>query len=269
MRLGLDDHLNGTDNARFTYAFVPGVGAFYAITPELGALAGVYRGFSPPAPGSADNIDPEQSVNYEAGARFKYESARAELIGFYNAYSNMTDVCTFSSGCSDAQLDKQFDAGKARIYGFEALAEYAAPLGTFKLPLQVAYTLTRTEFLRDFSSEDPIFGQVDRGDEMPYVPRHQLYGAIGLEHLVAGGDVGVSYVSAMREQAGAEPIADSLHTDAQFTIDASAYYHPWPQLEFYVNARNLLDRAFIVSRRPFGARPNAPRWIQVGVKAGF
>jgi Fe(3+) dicitrate transport protein len=86
---------------------------------------------------------------------------------------------------------------------------------------------------------------------------------------VAGGDAGVTYVSAMREQAGDEPIDEALHTDAQFTIDASAYYRPWPAVEVYANVRNLLDRAFIVSRRPFGARPNAPRWIQVGVKAGF
>jgi Fe(3+) dicitrate transport protein len=34
----------------------------------------------------------------------------------------------------------------------------------------------------------------------------------------------------------------------------------------YVNVRNVLDSHYIVSRRPYGARPNAPRWVQVGVK---
>jgi Fe(3+) dicitrate transport protein len=37
----------------------------------------------------------------------------------------------------------------------------------------------------------------------------------------------------------------------------------------YANATNLLDSHDIVSRRPFGARPNAPRWVMVGAKLSF
>ena len=40
-------------------------------------------------------------------------------------------------------------------------------------------------------------------------------------------------------------------------------------LSVYGNVRNILDDQYIVSRRPYGARPNAPRWIQVGAKLAF
>lgn len=78
-----------------------------------------------------------------------------------------------------------------------------------------------------------------------------------------------AYVSAMREQAGSEPLSGVLATDEELLFDASLKYQVAPALGLYANARNVLDSHYIVSRRPFGARPNAPRWIQVGAKVAF
>ncbi|WP_437500726.1 TonB-dependent receptor family protein [Sorangium sp. So ce1099] len=269
MRSAFVDRAAGSEQTRRAQALLPGVGAYYALTEALGVLAGVYRGFSPPAPGSDEHVKPELSVNYEGGARFADGPLRAEVIGYYNDYSNITDVCTLSSGCLDADLDRQYDAGEARIYGVEAYAEHEIPLGQLKLPINVAYTLTRTEFLTSFTSDDPIFGRVVKGDEMPYVPRHQASLSVGVEHERAGLAVGASYVSAMREKAGGEAMSRALATDEQLVIDASARVRVVGPLVLYANARNVLDAQFIVSRRPFGARPNAPRWLQVGAKASF
>jgi Fe(3+) dicitrate transport protein len=270
IRSGFDDRLSGSDTTRWAFAFLPGIGGYYAFTGELGVLAGVYRGFSPPAPGSDARIVPEQSINYEAGARYTRGPARAEVVGFYNAYSNLSDVCTFSSGCDDDAIDQQFDAGSARIFGLEAFVDYDLPLaGAYRLPMLLSYTLTQAQFLRSFTSDDPIFGSVEAGDELPYVPRHQLHGELGVEHPRAGGNVALNYVAAMREEPGRRPIAQALATDAQLTIDLSASYRPYTWAELYVNVRNLLDAHDLVSRRPFGARPNAPRWVQVGSKLSF
>jgi Fe(3+) dicitrate transport protein len=269
VRSELRDHLTDTTDGRLVTALLPGAGAFYAITRDFGVLAGVHRGFSPPAPGASEQTDPELSVNYEAGARFSKKRARAELVGFYNDYSNLTDVCTLSSGCLNAALDRQFDAGKARIYGFEAFAEHEIPLGELRFPLTVSYTLTRAEFQNDFQSEDPIFGDVESGDELPYVPRHQLYASVGVETQRVGGALAMTYVSRMREEAGSEPLSEVLATDELLLLDASAKYRVLPPLTLYATAKNLLDSHYIVSRRPFGARPNAPRWIQVGMKLAF
>jgi Fe(3+) dicitrate transport protein len=73
----------------------------------------------------------------------------------------------------------------------------------------------------------------------------------------------------MREEAGSEPMDESLHTDEQLVVDVGAHYRVLEPLDLYLNVRNLFDSHDLVARRPFGARPNAPRWVQVGAKVKF
>lgn len=259
-----DDALAGTDTARTVVVPLPGVGAYYAFNDQLGALAGVHRGMSPPPPGYGG--DPEHSVNYEAGVRYAHGPRRAELIGYYNDYQNLTAICTLSSGCEGQELDRQFEAGRARIYGLEAFAEEVLSFPGFQIPLSASYTLTLTQFLETFGAQDPIFGEVEAGDEMPYVPRHEGRASLGLELERAGGYVALTYVDRMRERSGAGPIDLALHTDAQLTVDAGLHYRLLPGLRVYAQARNLFDAAYIASRRPYGARPNPPRWVQLGAQ---
>jgi len=273
-----ENYLTGAESSRLLHVPLPGIGAFYGITPELGVLAGVYRGFSPPAPGSGDSVEPELSINYEGGLRYTDEPLRAEAIGFYNDYSNLTDICTLSSGCLDADLDRQFDAGRARIYGLEAYVSHEIPVGSVRLPIGLSYTLTFAEFASGFDSSDPIFepspsvrpsGRVEPGDELPYVPRHQLHASLGVETERFGVSAALNYVSKMREQPGPGSIETSLHTDEQLVVDATASLRAFGPVTVYSHVRNLFDDQAVVSRRPFGARPNAPRWVQVGAKRDF
>lgn len=263
------DRAGGVEESNQAQLLLPGVGVYQGLTRDLGVLGGVYRGFSPPTPGSGRGVAPELSVNYEGGMRWSRRQSRAEVIGFYNDYQNLTDVCTLSSGCVEANLDRQFDAGKARIYGLEAYAEHAPRVGGVTLPLQAAYTLTRAEFRSSFRSDDPIFGAVVAGDQMPYVPRHQLNASVGVEHRRAGASVAMTYVSRMREIAGREPLAETLATDAQLLFDVSAYVRLLDNVQLLGHVRNLFDERYLVSRRPYGARSNAPRWVQIGAKFSF
>jgi Fe(3+) dicitrate transport protein len=267
----LANRLNGRTGGGAHQIVLPGVGAHYAVTDELGVLAGVHRGFSPPPP-SDDNrkTKPEDSVNYEAGTRWASKSLRAEVIGFYNDYRNLTDICTFSNGCENAFLDRQSSAGRARIYGLETYAE--AELRVTKelsVPARLAYTYTRAIFLSDFDSPDPLFGSVRAGDDLPYVPKHQASGSLGLETKVWALSLAGTYVAAMRERAGQGETAPADLTDAYFILDASGSYRVLRWLSLYGNARNLLDNHYLVARRPFGARPGAPRWLQAGMKIDF
>ena len=52
-------------------------------------------------------------------------------------------------------------------------------------------------------------------------------------------------------------------------MDLGGYFQPLKWLKIYANVRNLTGAENIVGRRPYGARVNAPRWVQVGVKATF
>lgn len=264
----LSDHMTNEQNTHSLIALMPGIGAYYALTEGLGILGGVYRGFSPPPPGE-DDVLPEYSLNYEAGTRFTSGQSQIELIGFYNDYQNLTNVCTFSGGCVDDTLDQQFDAGKAHIYGFEAYLAHELSWGEVRFPITGAYTQTWGEFETSFESADPIYGEVEAGDEIPYIPRHQASGTLGVEWSHAGASVAANYVSEMREEADSASYDDSLVTAELFTLDVGSKVMPLPWLTIYGNVKNLLDSQELMSRRPYGARPNAPRWVQVGVKLGF
>jgi Fe(3+) dicitrate transport protein len=269
MRSAFVNRSVGTESRARSHVLLPGVGAFYALTDSLGAFAGVHRGFSPTSPGSGPDVKPENSINYEGGARFSEPAWRLETVGFYNDYSNITDVCTLSSGCTQENVDRQYDGGKARIYGVEGFAQLAPAVGKITLPFTAAYTYTHAEFQSTFHSEDPIFGDVVAGDQIPYVPRHQATVSLGIDSRYGGGAVAATYVAPMREEAGSEPLAQTVATDEQFTVDLAASCRVFQPLDVYANVRNLFDDHSIVSHRPFGARPNAPRWVQVGVKATF
>lgn len=264
------DRLGGTVQRGSVSILLPGVGLYANVVSDFGIFGGVYRGFSPPAPGQPESVSPETSINYEAGLRWASRGQRFEVVGFFNDYTNLTDICTFSNGCLNENLDRQTDAGEAIIYGLEAYAEKSFKLGGgLTLPLTAAYTLTRTRLEETFNSADPQFGSVTTGDELPYVPRHQLTASIGLQSAAFGLYGSATYVGEMREEAGQGPIPDGVRTEPLLTFDASASWHFAKGAQLYVNGRNLANELKIVSRRPYGARPNAPRELQVGLKYSY
>jgi Fe(3+) dicitrate transport protein len=264
------DNLTGLHDGATYREVIPGVSGYWALRQDFGVLAGVHKGFSPVPPEQARHAAAEESVNYEAGFRFARRNLRAEIIGFYNDYSNLTDICTESNGCSQASLDKQFGAGRARIAGAEVFGETEVKLPDgWLLPARASYTYTYTEFLSTFTSSDPQFGNVKSGDELPYVPAHQANATVGIEKKQLGLNVGGTFVDAMWEHAGHGTPAPGDKTDAYFLLDASAKYRLFEHVELYVNGRNLTNDRYIASRRPFGARPGAPLWVLAGVRGEF
>ncbi|MGE0395382.1 MAG: TonB-dependent receptor family protein [Kofleriaceae bacterium] len=247
---------------------IPGGGVEYHITDEASVLAGVHRGFAPVAPSAAADVRPESSVNYEAGARWRDERITADLIGFFSDYSNLKGSCTLSSGCMEAMEGEEYNGGHVRVWGAEAQVGGEWPLAAkVSLPFGVAYTLTRSEFQHSFAST--FWGDVDEGDELPYLPRHQLAVTAGVKHPRWEGDATVRYRGEARDVAGQGPIEPQLAAEALLTIDLALHARIRPWAEVYATCSNLLDEQVIISRRPYGARPNPPRMIAVGYKARF
>jgi Fe(3+) dicitrate transport protein len=162
--------------------------------------------------------------------------------------------------------DMQTDAGKARIYGLEAFAHSDLRYGQTTIPLNLAYTYTNAEFLSDFASSDPILGTVRKGDEVPYVPTHLLNALAGIERPRWGVTVSGSLMGRMREAPGQGPMLPQLTTDQLLIFDMMANANVAEGLQVYLAVRNALDEVGIVSRRPFSARPNSPRWVQLGLR---
>lgn len=247
---------------------LPAMGAFFDITKSLGALMGVHRGYSPVAPGQP--ASPELSVNYEAGLRQTFgTSGKVEVITFAADYQNLLGQCTFSAGCAEEDLDGQFNAGEARLFGVEAVGDYAFSVadGALSIPVRMAYTFTDTELLAEFDSSSPQFSDVQIGDELPYTPRHQGNVRLGVATRAGfSANLGATYVSPMRETTGQGEDPDEPLTDALMTVDALVAYSFAGWGNVYLKGDNLLNARPIASRSPYGARPIRPRFLQLGVR---
>jgi len=245
---------------------LPGFGALFQATDGLNLLFGVHKGFSPAIPSLTDSLDPEEAVNYELGGRWQSDVGRIELIGFYNDYSNLSAVCTVSSGCSPDDIDTQTNAGAVRTVGAEFGWTQVFRLGpSLTVPASLTYTYTDGEFRESFSSANPQFGDVEPGFELPYVPPHRANLNIGL----AGADwdiqLSVTHVARMRDQAGRGAFAADEGSDESTVVDLAASYAIGERWMLSGRIDNVTDNVYVVSRRPFGARPGKPLSVQLMV----
>ncbi|MCE2926631.1 MAG: TonB-dependent receptor [Rickettsiales bacterium] len=257
-------------------AFTPGLSGEYALSNEWILLAGVHKGFSPPEPptsnNAAENAKAEESINYEFGTRFSGNQFKADVVGFLTDYENLLGADTFSSGGGGAD---QFNGGEVRTYGLEAALGYEASKEVgidtkkIKLPLQFNYTYLRSSFENSFSSTFSEWGNVSKGNELPYIPRHQFYVSAGLDHADWSVTLGGKYVDKMRTVAGSGPLLYERSTDAHFIMDVNAEMRLINDVRGYVSLTNAFDDEYIAARRPAGSRPGAPRMIYAGVKAEF
>jgi len=268
IRSQLVDDLKGvTLDPRAYGVLIPGIGVYYGITPQLGVLAGTYRGFSPVTPGSGAETKPETSVNSEVGVRYSGSQANAQVVGFYNLYQNLTTSCGASAGCDIEKSGLQYNAGSVDIYGVEAEVGYRFEITeAITLPLSLTYTFTQTAFNEDLDSADPLIGQANIGDELPYVPEHTGALKLGLEHEKIYFELATRYISPMRDKAGSGLLKVGEYAEALVMVDAAMGWHFTEGATVYVIADNILNEHKIVSRRPYGARPSKPLGVVVGLK---
>ncbi len=271
-RYDVFESLNTLKQAQYAVPLF-GLGAVYQFDLGLSVLGGVYQGTSPVGPGQDPKVRPEAALNSELGLRYARKGIRAELIGFWSEYSNITGECSTSTGCLGDALNVQFNGGRARTLGLETSLLYRRPLfAGLTLTMQGAYTFTQARFLSSFSSNDPInpiWGAVQSGDELPYVPVHQFNGRVMLERGGLQAEFGVTHIGALRELAGQGDIAAEFKVPGRWLLNANVSYSPTERMTFYASATNLGNRSDLVSRRPFGARPQAPLLAQVGLRLTF
>lgn len=244
---------------------IPGVGLHYQLMPAASVFFGIHKGFAPP---SAELYQkPESSVNMELGTRVAIGNFRAELIGFYNNYSNMLGSDLAASG--GAGTLEQFNVGEARVKGAEFLVQYQ-PLPkdcNVRLPLQVSYTYTDTEIRNSFESHS--WGNVVRGDEIPYIFKHALNMQLGIECKWFYVNIGARYNSDMRTSPGQGTIAEREKVPANLIFDASLNVFVNKYLTVRLNAINLTNRVYLTSRHPAGLRAGHPFGIYAGANVQF
>lgn len=263
-----EDRLGGGTVEDDQAVFLGGLGVHFALTPDLGVLAGVHEGSSPVAPGPTKDVSPERSTSYEAGLRWSRpeDGDLGEVIGFFQDYSNLLGQCSFAAGCGSGDLDTQFDAGAVDVWGLEVAGRHAFAAGPFEVPVRLAYTYTGSRFRTSFTSENPQLGEVEEGDELPYVPDHQLSLQVGLGTEKWGLETVTTWTSEMREEAGQGDPGPGGETDPTLFLDLALRWQVLPALRLTARAENVLQDEGVASRRPFGARPGRPFLVQAGLR---
>jgi Fe(3+) dicitrate transport protein len=249
-------------------AVIPGIGANFQATDELTILAGVHRGFAPPGTSSRDGqASVEKSWSYELGLRYRREMLYLEVIGFYNDYGNILGNCTNASGCT-GDIGDTYNGGEAEVKGIEAVMTYDIVLANgMTMPFAINYTYTDTKFNNSF--EDGFWGDVLAGDEMPYIPEHQLHASLGIEAAKWGATLGMTYVGTIRTEAGQGTAPVMERVDDHVVFDLSAYYQLNETIRIFATADNLFDKKYAVARRPYGLRPGKPFSVGGGFSLGF
>lgn len=249
--------------------FIPGIAATWRVADAVRIVAGVHRGFSSPAPGST--VDPETSWNYEAGLKLGSNGWRAEIIGFFNDYSNLVGTCTASTG-GNCNIGDQFEGGKVDVKGIELSA--GRTLGSiaadgFEVPVSMTYTYTDAKFKTSFTSGYEPWGAVSAGDHLPYIPTHQMTVNAGLVTKIARLNASLNWVGKTRATAGQGPIVASDRIDDRVLVDLSAEIDLHRNLSLFGTVQNLFDVTYNAGFSPTGARPGAPRLAMGGIRARF
>jgi Fe(3+) dicitrate transport protein len=251
---------------------VPGIGVAYQINDATSIFGGVHKGFAPPGPSTNTSQDPEESINYEAGVRFNEGAFKTEAVAFYNDYENLLGEETLSSG-GGTGTGEQFNGGDVDVYGLEFGLEYDFSAlmddSRYKFPVGINYTYTKAEFGSSFNSSFDEWGNVTDGDELPYIPEHQVYVHAGVEADKWLVNASAKFVDEMRTVAGSGSIPSGSGTDEHIVLDVTGEYEVYKDTRLFATVYNVTDEEYVAARRPAGARPGAPRTVLAGLKLKF
>ena len=251
---------------------VPGVSVEYALEDGTTLGYGIHKGFAPHGPGGTKVVDgvtqevkSEESWNHEWTVR-SYEGLNGlELTFFMNKYDNLLGADTAATGGTGS--NELYNGGAVDVSGLELyLRRMLMDNGSIQLPIEIAYTKTNTEFRESF---DGFWGDVSRGDELPYIPETMVSVNLGVNMDKTSVNIGLKHNSAARTTAGSGRLDDANSTDALTLIDLGVKHSLQNNITLSIGIKNLLDKDAVVARRPYGARPTMPRSISVGVNYNF
>ena len=247
---------------------VPGIGVEYAINEFQTVSFGVHKGFAPPGPGTSGvtdkAVDPETSMNTEIGFKSNKGLNSLEFTLFMNSYDNLLGADTAASGGGSDEL---FNGGAVDISGFELyLRRILVDNGRIQMPFELSWTNTSSEFQESF---DGFWGDVSKGDELPYLPDTMIALNLGLNVDKLSANISMKKTSEMRTVAGSGSIPKSNATDELTIIDLGMRYALQDNITLSVGINNFMDDDGIAARRPYGARPTMPRSFSLGVDYTF
>lgn len=266
---------------------LPGIGLHYWLNENMNLLGGIHKGFSPPGMPSvtatSGQARMETSVNYELGYHFEKNGYTAQVVGFFNNYSNILGSDNISGG--GLGTGDMFNAGNAHIRGIEIsfegnlLSNKNYPSG-LSFPVSLAYTFTDARFQETFinGGGDWGTGRIDQGDRIPFITPHLLTANVGVSNQKFDLTLSSRFtgITRVKPGAGALIIPDNVVKYADVNalagfliIDLSTNYDVTKSVTAFATINNLTNSKAIVANLPQGYRPNMPLSFNTGLKIRF
>lgn len=267
-----------------------GMAGTYLLGEERAVFMNYYRGFSVPDPRSIIRGDIKEEISNSAELGFRYRSRTrslaAEVVGFYTHYKDLIVIDNIGSGSGDSagQEPVTENVGKVNSHGLELLVHgnlHASPDGLWSIPASLTATWTVAELDGDSQSTDPgsIFAGGKDGSAMPYIPEFSLNLSLGLKtdrwstgFSLSWRDSTYSTASDTREAINPQtgnPDARYGRIDSVFLLDWNLHYRVTDNLTLFATVNNVLDKAYLGSLHPHGARAGAPRQVAGGLRMTF
>lgn len=243
--------------------YLAGIAATYDLTDSWQVLAGFHEGMTPLGGGANDGDEPETSDNWELGVRFDNGLFYSEAIAFYSDFKNFAEQCSVGNPCSNGKTSGTEVLGGAEVKGLEFMAGALFSAGDFDIPVDLMYTYTDAETTDEGGAQD--------GLTLQSIPENVASLRVGLEHTSGWNNYAVvKYIDKTCAVAGCNKSSSSLdETDALTTVDLMSRYRLDLGPVVFVKVENLFDRQEIISRSPFGARPNIERTVWAGASIDF
>ena len=251
------------------------VGASWNAPGAVTVFAGVHQGFAPPrtedvisSAGTSTDVGPEESVNWELGARFSPASA-AELqaVLFRNDFQRLIAVGSIAAGSTPLA------EGEARFAGAELSGRYRHASGVYT---RAAYTwlpeADQVTAYRQVVNGAVIAGSAP-GNRQPYAPEHMLTAALGcawrnLDVHLEGVYVGPQFADfANTVNPSADGQRGELASSTVWNATLNQGLGATGAIAF-LSVKNIADETCIVDRTR-GIQVGSPRLVQAGFKYAF
>ncbi len=275
---------------------IPGFGIAYSGLARTTFFAGAHRGFSPPRvedvilnTGGVIELDSELSWNYEIGVRTRpIRGLEIASTFFRNDYENQIVAASIAGGTAFTNGGETLQQGFEFSTQIDSGTIYTSPHNFY---FRAAYTFlpiaefrgTRLSSITSAAALNVYCSAARRvsltgcsivENRLPYTPKTQLTSSVGYSHPI-GIDAFVENVFIGR-QFGDDLNAVNPSANAQIgAIQAQTYWNATANYKvekwrttFFVTAKNITDRTFIVDRSR-GILPSQGRLVQGGVKLSF
>jgi Fe(3+) dicitrate transport protein len=242
--------INLNERKNNTYNILPGL----SLCRDFGhwnMFTGIHKGMTPA--GSKDGVLPENSLNSELGVQ--HNSRPINVTFFYSQYDRLLGSDAAASGGSGS--GELFNGGSASITGIEGSWSVVKGNFTFK----TSGTITSAVFTESFSSEFDGWGDVEKGDRLPYLAPIQGNTQVLFEQGKWLTAVQIQALSARKST------ASNLDNDLPGALvgNLSGSYEINNHLKVQFGIQNITNTRHVVAARPAGYRTFTPRMWTFGI----